>query len=186
MQGHASAGRIGHRFLKRRERAAGGKRRGGPEMDEDRGVPIRRHGEQMPQLFVAGARRIADTKPEAQPALVETIGHQATHLTELVLRSRIIQVRVCLRGAPEREGILTVALRDQYAERFPAGPLMADRRSEIDQGPPFPSGVPLVNRVDTDFQLERRGHAVARLIATALWVLPVCMEVDETRRDHQA
>ena len=44
----------------------------------------------------------------------------------------------------------------------------------------------LVNRVDADFQLKRRGHAVTRLIAAALWVLPVRMEVDETRRDHQA
>ena len=140
----------------------------------------------MPQLFVAGARRIADTEPEAQPALVETIGHQATQLTELVFRGRIIHVRVCLRGTPKRESAFTVALRDQCAERFPAGPLMADRRSEIDQGPSFPSGVPLVNRVNAvlvsvDYRMApevRFPGAPEDCYAATVWAVEHAEELD--------
>src|ERR1041385_8282938 len=63
---------------------------------------------------------------------------------------------------------------------------MADAHAVIDEAPALPRGVPGRDRVGPDLQLQRGRHAVVRVVAVALRVLPVRVQIDEPRRHHEA
>src|SRR5207247_276411 len=55
-----------------------------------------------------------------------------------------------------------------------------------DQGAAFARRIPGGHRVGPDFELQGRGDAVVRVVAVALGVLAVGVEVDESGGDHEA
>ncbi len=62
---------------------------------------------------------------------------------------------------------------------------MADRRAVVQERLAVALAIPLVDRHRAAFQLERGGHAVARLKPVALERLRMRMGIDEAGRDDE-
>src|SRR5256885_11685435 len=62
---------------------------------------------------------------------------------------------------------------------------VADCDAVIDERAAVALRVPARHREGPDLELERRGHAVVRIVSVALGILPVGMEVDEAGGDHE-
>src|SRR5439155_25834428 len=65
-------------------------------------------------------------------------------------------------------------------------PRVADGDAVVDQGAAFARRIPGGHRVGPDFELQGRGDAVVRVVAVALGVLAVGVEVDESGGGHGA
>src|SRR5205823_11274758 len=81
--------------------------------------------------------------------------------------------------------------RANARERFvvrdecPARAHVAGADAVIDEGAAVALGVPRRDRVGANLQLERRRHAVVRIVAVALGILSVGVEIDEPGRDDE-
>src|SRR5207248_2078204 len=78
-----------------------------------------------------------------------------------------------------------VADRGSAGERLvvrderPACAHMADADAVVDQAPALAHRVPGRHRVSAELQFQRGRHAVVRVVAVALRVLAMCMQIDE-------
>ena len=175
--------RVRDDLLERSERAAAGERGRRAEVDERRRVVPGCEAEELQQLAVARAGRVADAVPETDAPVAQPLLHEPLQVVALLVRRRAVQRIV---GAvAEREGAVGVAQRKGAAHGADAGALVADRRTVVEAGGAVPASVPAADRERADLELERRRYAVHRLVAAADRILAVRVEVDEAGGDDE-
>ena len=76
--------------------------------------------------------------------------------------------------------------RSGIVHHFHAHGDVADAYAEIDQRLPFPRGIPFGNIIGSGLEFQRSRHAVMGLKLIVARLLPVLVEIDESRRDDQS
>src|SRR5207248_10853992 len=141
----------------------------------------RRDPKQPEDLLAARTRRVCDAEPHAERPLAEPAFHQGIESRELGVLQRAMGPAATLvadrGGAGER-----LVVRDER----PACAHMADAHAVIDEAPALPRAVPGRDRVRAELQFQRGRYAVVRIVAVALRVLAMRMQIDEPWRHHEA
>ena len=133
-----------------------------------------RQPEHLEDLPTARGRRIDHSEARGHRALPEAHVHQALHLFNLSGRGRL----VC---AGARRQKITGVLHHFHANLY-----VADRDAVVDRRFSLARRIPGRHISRPDFEFEAAGDAVARLECIGLEVLPMLVQVDESRRHHQA
>ncbi len=132
-------------------------------------------------LLARRARRVRDAEPHAKRAVGEPAFHQGIEPGQVGVGERTMgpaAARVARDHGNARE-------RRVVRNECPARAHMAGADAVINEGATGALGVPRRDRVGPDLELERGGHAVVRVIAVALGILPVGVEIDEPGRDDE-
>src|SRR6266699_3444271 len=182
VQGSARRGRVGDHLLQRRDATTS---RGVPaafaQVDEARDAVARRDPKQLEDLLAARTRRVSDAEPHAERSLGEPAFHQGIESWELGVLQRAMGPAATLVADRGSAGERLVVRDDR-----PPCTHMADADAIIDEAPALPRGVPGRDWVGPDLQFQRGRHAVVRIVAVALRVLPMRMQIAEPRRHHEA
>ena len=115
-------------------------------------------------------------RPRSRRAIIASISG-AGRLSKRPVRTRIG------RGLARRVDLLPRSLLVHHRN---ARVDVSDRRAVVEQRAALARRIPVVDRHGAALELERRRHAVPRLVAIALHRLPVRVRIDEARRDDEA
>ena len=132
---------------------------------------------------MARTRGVAQPEPEADAAFLEAAFHELAEAGQLVVARRAVEGAVA--ALAQREGPVRVGARHGAAQRPQPRPLVAHRDPVVDERRAAAARVPVADRKGANLELERRRHAVLRLVAAAHGVLPVRVQVDEPGRHDQ-
>src|ERR1700730_2129594 len=141
-------------------------------MDMDGGAVLSSDSEHFHNFPVGGAWRVIHAHAFGESAPLKAFVHQGDDFGELFGRSSVVSG--VAGGEHTALGV---------AHHFHAHGNMANAYAKIDQGLPFPEGVPASNVIRSSFELERCGDAVAGLELVVARLLAVFVEVDETGGD---
>ncbi len=124
--------------------------------------------------------RVGDAHPDAECAVIECFAKLGTDgRNGGRIARRVRPGRRCITGA--------LLVRDQrIAICYPAGVKVRSGSSIVDASLSRALGVEPGNGADAGLQFQGRGYAVHGVVAVALVVLTVRVEVDESRRDDEA
>ena len=144
-----------------------------PHVDKGGALCLTRQLKQLLQFFRAGLRCIGKAEPDPQPAIAQPL------LQQFANGDLLLPHRHPVDGVVARQPIACV-LHHHHARGH-----MPNAGAIVDQRFPFPRRIPLRNGVHADFQLQRRGHPVARFKPVIFRSLTVRVKVDEARSDNQ-
>ena len=147
----------------------------GPHVHEHRRVVLGRRAEDLEHFVSRRRRRVLQTHTDAECAGRESAVDDALHVGDLRVGGDLVA------AGSRRQKVRRRILHHDHARAH-----VADRCAVVDERLPFPRFVELGNVLRSDLELERGGHAVEREDAIVLVILPVCVEVDEARRDDEA
>src|SRR5437763_4607934 len=137
--------------------------------------------EQAQDLLSARARRKAYPEADADLAFDEALLDHRIESGQAGCRD--LRVRPAAARVAQREGAgERLVLPQQRAAR--ARVTRAD--AVVDERSGLARRVPWRHRIGPDLELERRRHAVVRVVAVALGILPMGVEIDEPGSDHEA
>ena len=173
---------VGDHLVERRHAAAAGRVPASLAQVHEAGDAVPRgDAEHVEDLLPARARRVFDTEPDAERAIGHSLLDQAVEPRQVRRGERAVRpaARRVAHGGGAGERLV---MQHEGAPR----PRVADRDAVVDQGAAFARRIPGGHRVGPDFELQGRGDAVVRVVAVALGVLAVGVEVDESGGDHEA
>ena len=171
---------VGDHLLQRRD-ASSGRRIPTAQVYEAGDAELRRHPEATEDLLPTGPRRVLDPEADAEPAVSQPLREQRIESRQLSggqrpMRPDLVGIEQG-RKAGER---LVVAYHGATRTRVPHGRAIVDERVALARS------VPRRHGVTADLELEGGRDPVVGVIAIALRVLPVGVEIDEPGSDDEA
>src|ERR1043166_6283120 len=134
---------------------------------------LSRHREEIKHLGSCRRRHVVDPEADAECAFIQSLLDKILNLADLFGCSYAVS-----RVVTWKEG--TSIFHDSHLRRD-----MADCSAEVDQRFAFALCVPRGYRRYVYFHFQRRCHTVARFVTIVLVILPVRMQINETRSNDK-